>query len=593
VAGRNTMMQRRKQQELSDAYEELVDAESQIQDARDEVGSLEKPTVYVLDRTNNVGYACFENDTNIVAGISSVFPVFFFLVAALVCVTTMTRMVDEQRTQIGVLKALGYAKHTIMAKFMFYAGSAALLGSVSGFFLGSYIFPKTIWEAYQIMYGFSEISFYFSPALFVISVFTYLLCALGSTWLACNRELSEVPAELIRPKSPKNGKRILLERATFFWRRLKFLHKVSIRNVARYKGRMFMMILGIGGCTALLLTGFGIQDSISNVVTYQYEEITVYDSSVMLSEGTTSEELDDLFEGQSDLKDWLLLHEGTVDMDTNNGTKSVNLLVPEKDDMTGFMELCDDGQPISFPGTGEAVINKNLADIFDLEIGDTFEIRDADLNVLTLTLSGVFDNYVYNYVIVGESTCLDQWGFAPEMKTAYVTFQEGVDGNQAAAGLLNLDDVVSVSVSSEFEDRINNMMSSLDYIVWLIILCAGCLAFVVLYNLTNINITERIREIATLKVLGFNSAETASYVFRESMMLTGLGALVGILLGRSLHAFVMSQIKIDLMSFDIRVAGLSYVWSVLLTFVFACVVNFVMYFKLQRINMAESLKTIE
>ncbi|MGI6014592.1 MAG: FtsX-like permease family protein [Oscillospiraceae bacterium] len=572
---------------------ELADAEQKLFDARAQVEEIALPTVHVLSRSSNIGYACFENDASIVKAISTVFPIFFFLVAALVCITTMTRMVDEQRTQTGILKALGYSRSTIMSKYIFYSGSASLIGSILGVLAGSYIFPKVIWEAYKMMYTFSESKFYFSVPLAAFSVISYLICSIGATLLACGHELSEVPAQLIRPKAPKNGKRIILERIPIIWNHLSFLKKVSIRNVFRYKGRMFMMVFGIGGCTALLLTGFGIKDSIQNVVNYQYDEITLYDYAITFSEAQDTDDYIAFLNRCGDaINDSILLRETSVDLNVADTVKSAYLVVTS-DRLDKFISLHDGDRALSPPGLNEALININLANTFNLKVGDTITVRDSDMRELTLTICGIFDNYVYNYIYISSETYTTQLGEAPENNTAYILKKDSADIHETAATIMDAENVANVTVNADTRDRVNTMMSSLNYIVLLIIICAGSLAFIVLYNLTNINITERIREIATIKVLGFNEIESAAYVFRENLVLTAIGALVGLGLGKLLHAFVMAQIKIDLMYFDIRIAGLSYLYSIVLTFIFAVVVAICMYFKLQKINMAEALKSIE
>ncbi len=579
---------------FADAEAELADGQAEIDDAWEKVDAIDPATTYVLDRLTNLGYACLENDTSIVAGVSRVFPLFFFLVAALVCVTTMTRMVDEQRTQSGVLKALGYSNGAIIGQYLAYAGSASIIGCVAGFLLGSWLMPLALWQVYMIMYSIERpIAFVLDFSLFTICTVMYLVGALGVTWLVCRRELAEVPAEMIRPKSPKAGKRILIERAKFIWKRVPFLHKVSIRNIMRYKKRMFMMIIGIGGCTALLLTGFGISDSIKNIVDFQFDEIELYDCQVtFLNEPDDRER--EAFE--TELADQTIgiayAHAGSMDLTAGGQTLTVNLIASEEP-LATFISLHDDSGVLSWPQAGEAAINYRLADVCGLSVGDVITLHDSEYNSLTVTVSAVFDNYIGDYVFVSADTCAAQWGSAPEVKTAYLTAAEGMDVHELSAKLLGMDSVASVSVNADMRERVDSMFSSLDYIVLIVLVCAGALAFIVLYNLTNISIMERQREIATLKVLGFYANESCSYVYRENMVLTALSALVGLPLGVLLHRYVMAQIKISAIYFECHIAPLSYVLSIVLTFVFAAVVAFFLYFKLERINMAESLKSIE
>ena len=586
--------------EYSDAKEEfeteVADAQQKIDDARQELADLEAPDTYVLDRNTNVGYACYESDSNIVAAIANVFPVFFFLVAALICMTTMNRMVEEQRTQIGVLKALGYGNGAIMGKFLFYAGSAAAVGAVIGCIVGTWLFPKVIWIGYGIMYSMGEIEYYFDLPLSLLSMAVSLLCSMGAAYFSCRHELLSVPANLIRPKAPKSGKRIFLEKIPFIWGRMKFLHKVSVRNIIRYKKRFFMMILGISGCTALLVTGFGIKDSVMNIAEMQYDEIQVYDIDITFSEGVTEKEGDELSEQTGDLlKEIGYRYEKSVDLNFGGRIKSVYLEIPEdSEQITAFLKLhTEDGVEIPWPKEGEAVLSAKIAENMGIKVGDEVMLQDSDRNSLSVRVSALCENFVYNYIYVDKETYQAQTGSEPEYKGAFALAKEGADVHEAAAAIADRKNVLAVSVIADMRARIANMMESMNYIVALIIICAGSLAFIVLYNLTNINITERIREIATIKVLGFYARETADYVFRENLMLTFLGALVGLGLGKWLHWFVMYNINIDMISFKTLITPASYLLSLLFTFIFAMLVNGFMYFKLEKINMAESLKSIE
>ena len=576
--------------------EEVADAQGKIDDAQAELDGLEEPDYYVLTRNTNIGYACFEGDSNIVAAIANVFPIFFFLVAALVCMTTMNRMIEEQRTQIGVLKALGYSNAAIMAKYSFYAGSAAIVGTVAGFATGTWLFPKTIWKGYSIMYDMGEVCYLFNGVLLVISFIASLLCSVGTVYLTCRYELLSVPANLIRPKAPKNGKRIFIEYITFIWSRMKFLHKVSFRNMIRYKRRFFMMILGISGCTALLVSGFGIRDSVTNIAELQYNEIHIFDIGLTFADPMTEEKRTALKEESVEIFDKITYRlEESVELDFAGQTKSIYMEVPENaEEITTFLNLhTEEGEPISYPQEGEAVVTAKMAENLGIQVGDEVVLRDNNMNQMTVIISGICENFVYNYIYINKETYSSQLGKEPKYESAYTIVKEGIDVHEASATASGYDNVLSVTVTEDTRNRIGNMLTSMNYIVILIILCAGTLAFIVLYNLTNINITERIREIATIKVLGFYAKETADYVFRENIMLTGIGAVLGLLLGKWLHWFMMYHIRIDMVSFRTYVAPTSYVWSFLLTFVFSMFVNGLMQLKLEKINMAESLKAIE
>lgn len=575
---------------------EIADAQKEIADAKQEIDDLEEPDYYVLGRNTNIGYACFENDSDIVNGIANVFPIFFFLVAALVCMTTMNRMVEEGRTQIGILKALGYGSGKIMSKYLFYSGSAASLGGILGFFAGSVIFPMVIWAAYAMMYRMPEVVLVFDVKFAVISLVVALVCSMGTTCLTCKYELTENAASLIRPKAAKNGKRIFLERIPFVWRRLKFLHKVSIRNLIRYKRRFFMMVIGISGCTALLVTGFGIRDSIINITSEQYDKIQTYDVGVTFKDSCQDEKREDFIKNTEDyLENAIFAMETTTDLEVDNKVKSVNLVsMDETQQIVNCLSLHTvKGEDISYPGRGKAVITNKLAKQYGVSVGDTITLRDGDLNTMQMKVTGISENFVYNYVFISNTTYKEQMNKDVNINTAYVNIKADLDVHEAAAEISELNNITAVSVNEEFKQRFGSMMSSLNYVIILVVVSAGLLAFIVLYNLTNINITERIREIATIKVLGFYPGETASYVFRENLILTALGALTGLVLGYFLHTFVMAHIDIDMVSFDVKILPVSYVFSFLLTFVFAGIVNGVMYFKLEKINMAESLKSVE
>lgn len=584
------------EQELADGEQKLADAEQDYRDGEDELAKLENPDVFILNRSSNVGYACFESDSDIVRGVSKVFPLFFFAVAALVCITTMTRMVDEQRTQAGVLKALGYSNSAILSQYFLYAGTASLLGCVLGIAAGSYFLPKMIWHAYNIMYGFTGILYAFDWPLALVSSGAYLLCALGTTWYVVHAELQKPAAELIRPKAPKAGKRILLERLPLIWDRLPFLHKVSIRNILRFKKRMVMMMIGIGGCTALLITGFGIQDSISSVVDYQYDEITRYDAAVTFQHALSGSEREDFLAvcEESSAEGCLFVAEKSLDASKGSTVKTTNVVCPESGGVEGFIDLhTQEKAPIPYPQDGGCIISRGLAQALRLSAGDTITLQTGDMRRTELTVEAVFENYVYNYVYLTQTTWQDVFGEAPGYEAAWVNYQTDEDAQAASAALAGAKNAAAVTLSRDFRSRVATMMQSLRYIVLVVVLGAAALAFIVLYNLTNINITEREREIATIKVLGFYDGETNRYVFRENIILTVLGALLGLPMGTLLHAYVMGQIKIDLMCFDVRVAPLSYLISAALTLAFGLLVNLALRRKIRAIDMSQALKSIE
>lgn len=585
------------QENQSEFDEQMQDADDQIADAQSKIDEIEKPETYVLDRNTNVGYVCLKNDSGVVKGIANVFPVFFFLVAALICMTTMNRMVEEQRTQIGVLKALGFSEGKIMGKYLFYSGSAAISGTLIGYVLGIHFFPLVIITAYGIVYKMGGIYYVSDLPLALVSLTVAVLCSVGTTWLSCHKELKEVAADLMRPKAPKAGKRVFLEHVPFIWKRLKFLQKVSVRNIVRYKKRFFMMVIGISGCTALLVMGFGVRDSVVAVADQQYEEIQLYDIGVTLKAGKMPGEanlksLDSVLENENAAGMYAM--EKTIDLVTDKGTKSIHMVAVENPDEVGdFISLHTKKQePIAYPKEGEAVLSKKVAETYAVKKGDTILLRDSDNNEMHLKVTGICENHIYNYVYIAPESYEKQIGDVV-FKNVYVRLPDASDIHEVSAALMKADGVTTVTVNSDMLSRISQMMSCMNYIVIIIIICAGALAFIVLYNLNNINITERVREIATIKVLGFYPKETASYVFRENMVLTAIGCGLGLILGKWFHRFVMGEIQIDMVSFNVQINAVSYLFSVLLTMGFAWIVNCMMTGKLERINMAESLKSID
>ncbi len=578
--------------------EKIAEAEQEIADAEADIANIEKPETYVLNRDANIGYACFQNDSSIVEGLANVFPVFFFLVAALVCMTTMNRMVEEQRTQIGVLKALGYGEAAIMGKYLFYSGSAALAGCIAGYFLGIHLFPFVIWTAYGMMYQMGSIVYILDGGTALLCLACALLCSMGTTWISCRHELKEVAADLMRPKAPRAGKRVFLEWLPFIWKRLKFLHKVSVRNIVRYKRRFFMMVIGISGCTALLVTGFGIRDSVVDIADQQFQEIQTYQFGITLKNGikdandpslTEFTEILDTYGGS-----FLPVLETTMDLQTPENLKSIHLIIVENPAQIGeYIDLhTPDKTAISYPKAGEAVICEKLAKRYRIQIGDTIHLFEENGTEVQAVVSGICENYIYNYIYLNAETYQTALGTFL-YKNVYANITKDADIHAIGAAIMKANNITAVSINADMLVRFSSMMSSMNYIVFVVIAYAAALAFIVLYNLNNINITERIREIATIKVLGFYRNETAAYVFRENTALTAIGCAVGLLLGKLLHIYVMHKVDIDLMSFDVHVKAVSYLLSILLTFAFTWIVNRIMTGKLENINMAESLKSVD
>lgn len=582
--------------QLDAAKAELDKGAAELDSAEKQIKNINHADTYVLDRDTNAGYVCFESDTNVVQSVASVFPVFFFLVAALVCLTTMTRMIADQRTQIGIMKALGYSSGAIIGKYMFYSGSATVLGSIFGIAAGSFAFPAIVWFGYGLIYNLSGLTFTMNWPLAAGITAANLAVTLLVTWYCCAKELKCAPADLIRPKAPEAGKRILLERIPVVWNDMSFMQKVSARNIMRYKKRIFMMLLGIGGCTALVLTALGLNDTIQNVVTRQYDDIILYDYEITMAYDMNEEEQEIFFrDAGDDIKDAVFLYRGLAEVSGSDAIKSATLTVTDGKKLCKYIDLSYDGEPIDYPGRGEAAINYNLArQLGGIEVGDEIKLTTSEKKELTVTVSALFDNYVDSFVFISPETCEEQLGEVPEYKSALANAPDGADVNRCAEALTHdVDGVRGVTLSTDIKERMSSMLDGLLVVVAAIILCAGLLAFIVLYNLTNINISERIREIATLKVLGFYPNEAAHYVFRENLILTGAGAVFGLGLGVALHAFVMNAIKVDMMYFKPHISFLSFAVSIAITFVFAVIVNAIMRRRIDNIDMAGALKSIE
>ena len=573
-------------------YEDVLSAQGLTAELAKEMG-INPPETYVLTRDENAGYVSFENDTAIVSGVANIFPVFFILIAMLVCMTTMTRMVDEERTQIGVLKALGYSNMKIMGKYLLYAGSATVIGWGIGFLICTWGLPLIFWFAYNALYDFASLSYLFSPDLAIITLVVSLAGILGSTFFSCRKELGRVPAKLIRPRTAKNGKRILMERITPLWNKLSFLQKITLRNMFRYKKRLIMMLVGISCCTGLVVTAFGVRDSMTGVGTLQYETIQKYDMEATFETGLEEEIYAKLNE-MEEIENYLACSVHRVDVFGSASINSVNMMsFKELDEISDFWGFYQGEKEISLPEKGEAIINRKIAEKLSLSVGDSFEIRNADMQSCTVIVSGIFDNYINNFVVVSPETyeeSFEEW----EVNTALIDVKETIENTEDIAKMLTgMEEIKSVSQLSTTKENVDSALSCLNYIIWLVVLFAGALAFIVIFNLTNINLAERSREIATVQVLGFYPKETESYVLRENLVLSILAGFIGLPLGTLFHRIVMSMILIDNLTFDLQVTPLSYGLSLICTAIFALVVNLFMKRQIGKICMTESLKAVE
>lgn len=602
--GRAELESGRKEYETqkADAEKELADAQIKIDDAKAEVDEIEDQEWYVNDRDVLAEYTSYGENADRMRAIGEVFPELFFLVAALISLTTMTRMVEEERTQIGTLKALGYGKGAIAGKYMMYAFLATMGGSIFGVLIGEKLFPFVIIYSYQIMY--THLPHIVTPYQWdyaLMATGAALACTLLATFYACYKELAAQPAELMRPPSPKEGKRILLERVTLIWKHLNFTWKSAIRNLFRYKKRFFMTIAGIGGCMALMVVGFGIRDSIMCIGTIQYQEIQVYDGMIYLSSSVTEDEVQQIKNAMDgmDKMDRYIEMEMTrepVSVSIDGSTEDVYLCVPEdKDAIEDFMNFRSrtTGEVYHIQDDG-VILTEKMANTLDVSSGDTIYLG-ADGEEKEVTITDVCENYMQHYVYMSPELYQELYGEEPEYNSILFDLKDASaqELSQAGEELLKYDGVMNVTYTNSIEDQLNTMLQSLDLVIVVLIVSAGLLAFVVLYNLNNINITERRRELATLKVLGFYDTEVSSYVYRENIMLTIFSIVVGIVLGALLHRFVITTVEVDAVMFGRVVKWQSYLYSALLTTVFSLFVNWVMYYKLKKIDMVESLKSVE
>lgn len=566
------------------------DALRELSDAQLEIDKMEGKWI-VLDRNSHYSYRDYGACADRMDGIAKVFPVFFFLVAALVCMTTMTRMVDEQRNEMGTLKALGYSKLQIASKYIIYALIASILGSILGCSLGMYLFPTVIFNAWNTLYNIDQIKFLFQPGLILLASGSVTGITLLATLYSIYSELIEMPSQLMRPKAAKAGKKILLERITFIWKRLSFLQKVTARNIFRYKKRFFMTIIGIAGCSALLVAGFGINDSISDIVNQQYNVIYHYDATVSAKTSEITSQIKSL-KGVKDVyeEDHLAV---TTKIENKDISTTVHIISNDKK----FKDFCTlfNGNKEFDLDDSSVLISQKMATKLNKKTGDTIKIKDANNKVIKAKIKGVFTNYVGHHIYASESL-YKSWNTNAKTTHIYLIkskkttkkFERNL-GNK----IMNIDGVQSVTFYSSLQKNFKDMIKSISYIVVVLVISAACLAFVVLYNLSNVNISERKREIATIKVLGFTRKEVDAYINRETILLTILGSLIGLGIGIGLHHLIMNLAEMDDIMFGRTINSISYVISFVMTIGFSAIINLFMHKKLNNIQMVESLKAVE
>lgn len=586
--------------ELQEAEEKIADGEEKIKDAKKQIKKIEKPTLYILDRDSHQSFVEYEGCANSIDALAKIFPVFFFAVAALVCLTTMTRMVDEQRINIGTLKGLGYKTSQISKKYILYALIACLTGSILGLAIGFSVFPTVIFFAYGMMYSIENIVYVFSIPIAIGITSLALIIITLSAYMACRKELKETPAILMRPKAPKSGKRILLERVPFIWNRFSFISKVTVRNIFRYKKRFLMTVLGIAGCTALILTGFGIKDSIEMILTGQYGTLFKYDMSLVIQSDMTDKQIYELRKNLSDIDEinkYEFFSYENGDIKVNNTTKEITIVVPENlKNMDKFIHLQDrkTQNPIKLNNKG-IVLTEKIARDLGVKAGDEIELINSDDKKAKIKVSHITENYISHYAYISPENYIK-------------LFEKDLDFNRLI-GILNnpsvkiedklskklfdIETVDGITFNTASKETFHNTIKNLNYVVLIMIISAGALAFVVLYNLTNVNISERIREIATIKVLGFYDKEVSAYIYRENIILTIIGTVVGLGLGTILHKFIMVTVEIQSMMFGRVIDISSYFIAAVLTIVLSLFVNLAMFYKLRNVKMVESLKSVD
>lgn len=586
------------------AREAFAALEAALTSRERELGDLDEVKWYVLKRGTNAGYAGFSDDSDKIRAIGVVFPLIFFIVAALVCLTTMTRLVEERRGEIGALKSLGYGDGRIMSKYIIYALVPTLAGALAGGAVGMKLFPQLIITAYAMLYTVPPPLTPLDPAVWGLATVIALMSTVLSSYFACKNELRETPCNLMRPRAPKMGKRILLEKIPLFWRRMNFSQKVTLRNIFRYKKRFFMTILGISGCTALLLTGFGLRDSITGLIGKQYSDVFKYDMVTQFTDSAKDKDLENIAQklaASPVTRRSLKMMQKSMDAGVEGGkTETIQIVVPENPgEMGDYISLhrMDGGQAIPFTAeTRGAVITEKLSQLLNLRVGGTFTIKDSDDRIRTLTVAGITENYFLHFAYIPPALYAEVFGGPPEYNVVYTVFAGGSaaeDQDALAEEVLENKAVSGVLMAADSKNTFIRTMSSLDFVVVVLIISAGALAFVVLLNLTSINISERVRELATIKVLGFYDKEVASYIYRENILLTVMGALAGLVLGIALHRYVILTAETSIVMFVRAIAWPSFIYAVALTIVFALCVNFISDRSLGKINMVEALKSVE
>jgi putative ABC transport system permease protein len=586
----------------SETLPKLNDAKKELEEKRKELDTLKAADYYYFTRADNPGYSEYKDNANRISSLSTVFPIFFFLIAALVSLTTMTRMVEEKRMEIGSMKALGYRNGEIAFKFLVYASIASLCGAILGLFVGYYLFPTIIFDAYGQLYNIPDFitPWYFSYSL--IGILVAVLCTAGAAMVVLRIDLFSTPATLLRPKAPKAGQRILLERIKPIWNRLSFIQKVTARNLFRYKQRMLMTVLGIAGCMALIITGFGLKDSISDIVNVQFNKIWHYQAVVTFKEEASEKESEDYqkaVEKTAGLKETMPLHVETLKTTKKtNAKQDVSIYVPERPkDIDPFILFNDRKTGKKYQLTDDGVIiNEKLANLFNYKIGDELALKNSDNQEYKVKITAIVENYTGHFAYMSPQYYEKIFSETPDYNTEFLLFDKKLgEKTEASIGktLMEHKKVLNVSFLSVSSDALDDTIHSLNIVVWVLITVSGILAFIVLYNLTNINISERIRELSTIKVLGFYDNEVTMYVYRENIVLTLIGIVIGCLFGKVVHSYVLTTVEVDMLMFSPTIHWISYLYSALITLFFTLLVMVFMHIKLKKVDMIEALKSNE
>lgn len=594
-----------KLEEAQNKYDsQKQEVETELNNVKTQISKVEKLTWYVLDRNSNYGYAEYMQDTDRIANLAKVFPVVFFLVAALISLTSMSRMIEEQRVQIGTLKALGYNKLQISMKYLIYAFLATIIGGIAGMLIGFKVIPSIVTTMYGMMYPLPKADCTVRLDIGFIGIIFALICTIGATVYTCAKELKERPATLMLPKAPKPGKRILLERVTFIWKRMKFTQKVTARNLFRYKKKFLMTIIGVAGCTSLIIAGFGIRNAISNMIPNQYGKIFKYDGSIELKDDITNSQIkeeNEKIKSFEKIDNTLTCYEKTVEITSIQNSQTINLLVTEDvDNLDNFISLKSRTKKNEHYklSNNSVVISEKLAKLLDIKVGDTIKIKNTDNIEKDVKVGAITENYIYHYMYMSSEEYNSLYGensYKPNAILIKEVEQTSEDDEDAIGKeILNDKEIVSgVNFLSMTKDIFAMVMDKMELVVYILIVSAGLLAFAVLYNLSNVNISERIRELATIKVLGFYDNEVFNYVIKETRILTAIGIILGLFGGYALSMYAIKTCELDMLMFNYDFGTMCYIYGIIITIVFAEIINIAVNHTLKKISMIDSLKSVD